>query len=473
MRVAVCLCALLLAMLVGTSPAQDLTPARALELLPPVASPPPTADGRILPVSFYQPAPSNEPCIGLPPPPPISPGDALEPCCPCDPCSQCRCAPCTCPEQPAACLPCPRINLINPSWQLLLTGWLELDMLFNSARPVAPGVPFFLAPGSPVGNSQATFDAHARQTTLFAAFVGPQIGNFKAGGLFAAALFNDAVIADRYGVLPFQAYGDLTNEDWRFAAGLQIDIFAPLFPTVLPFSYLIASGNVGAFRGQLRGERFLHPSDDSQITLTAGLSDPRSTTYTNQILSEDAGWPNIEMRAAWAVGPESQEGLIKKRPFEVGVSTVVGQLRTVFGFNAVIADVWGLAGDLRWRIGERFGLAAEIFTGQGLGTYGAAVLQPVNTVTGQSIHATGGWLELYYYLTECLHSHTGLGIDDPVDSELAATQIAFNRTIFTNLIWDVTRSLRLAGEIAVRKTNYVTFPDNDGVGFQAQAQWRF
>ncbi|MGD9721036.1 MAG: hypothetical protein AB7O59_03160 [Pirellulales bacterium] len=346
-------------------------------------------------------------------------------------------------------------------------------MLFNSARPVAPGVPFFLAPDSPVGNSQATFDAHARQTTLIAAFVGPQIGNFQAGGLVVANLFNDAVILDRYGFLPYQAYGDLRNEDWRFAAGLQQDIFAPLLPTVLPFSYLIASGNVGAFRGQLRAERFLHPSDDSQITLTAGISDPRSTTFTNQILSEDAGWPNVELRTAWAVGPEEQVGALPKRPFEVGLSAVVGQLRTVFGLNPVIANVWGLAGDIRFQINDQLGVAGEVFTGQGLGTYGAAVFQPVNSTTGQAIHATGGWLEIYYYLTECLHSHTGFAIDDPVDSELAPTQIAFNRTIFTNLIWDVTRSFRLAGELTFRKTNYVTFTDNDGVGFQGQAQWKF
>ncbi len=97
----------------------------------------------------------------------------------------------------------------------------------------------------------------------------------------------------------------------------------------------------------------------------------------------------------------------------------------------------------------------------------------MNDVTFQPVHATGGWIELYGYLTGCLHSHTGFAIDDPLDSELSPTQIAFNRTIFTNLIWDVTKSLRLAGELTFRKTNYITLTDNDGIGFQAQTQWRF
>ena len=190
-------------------------------------------------------------------------------------------------------------------------------------------------------------------------------------------------------------------------------------------------------------------------------------------MSEDNGWPNVELRAAWAFGPEQQIDLATQRPFEVGISSVVGQLRTIGVGDPVVADVWGLAGDFRWRINERFGFAGEVYTGQGLGTYGAEVFQSVNTTTFRPVHATGGWCELYFYWTECLHSHTGFGVDDPVDSELAATQIAANQTVFANLIWNVTKSFQLAGEVTHRKTNYLVPLDNDGVGFQGQVQWKF
>ena len=172
-----------------------------------------------------------------------------QPCLDCQ-CPCCHCAPCECPCPPAACLPCPRINLINPCWQLLVGGNITLDMLFNSARPIAPGTPFFLSPNGPF--DQDTFDMHARQTSMFFALVGPEMGEFRSGGLILFNLYNDNVVVDRYGFLPIQAYGELKNETWRFAGGLQTDIFAPLLPTVLPFSYLMASGNVGVFRGQLR-----------------------------------------------------------------------------------------------------------------------------------------------------------------------------------------------------------------------------
>lgn len=401
---------------------------------------------------------------------------------PADTCCDCCCFPCECPLPPAACLPCPRINLLNPSWQLLVTGNFTLDMLGNTARPVAPGTPFFLAPDGPF--DQDTFDIHARQSNLIFALVGPQMGGFQSGGLLFVNLYNDAVIADRYGILPINAYGELKNETWRFAGGLQIDIFAPLLPTVLPFSYLMASGNAGVYRGQLRAERYWYPSDIDQITFTAGISDPTATTVNDSTavtgstaITEDNGWPDIEMRLAWGAGEPQQVGLVPMRPFEVGVSAVIGQIRTtvVAPPSRVIDDVWGLAFDLRWRINERWGVSGELFHGQTLGTYGGGVFQNVNSFTFEPVHATGGWGQLDYYFTPCLHSHFGAGIDNPADSELFLGQVAQNRTIFANLIWDINASLRIAGELTFRDTNYIgpAALDNDGVGVHGQVQLKF
>src|SRR5262249_20058905 len=153
--------------------------------------------------------------------------------------------------------------------------------------------------------------------------------------------------------------------------GLQLDIFNPLNPTVLPLSYLGASGNTGAFRTSARLERYLYLSEDQQITLTAGIGDPVPTTVSNTFrLSEDNGWPNVEGRAAWALGPLTGEGPLAKRPFEFGVSGVVGQIRTsVPTIKQVVASVWGLGTDLRWAVTERFGVQGELFAGQTLGTY--------------------------------------------------------------------------------------------------------
>jgi hypothetical protein len=425
--------------------------------------------------------------IGDNAPPPAPKNEAMcpaeMPCLDC-PCSGCCCWPCECPCPPAPCFPCPRVNLINPCWQLLIGGNVTLDMVFNGARPIAPGTPFFLTPRGPFDDD--TFDMHARQTTLYFAALGPQMGEFRSGGLILFNLYNDSVIADRYGFLPYQAYGELKNETWRFAGGLQADIFAPLLPTVLPFSYLMASGNTGVFRGQLRAERYFYPSADEQISWIAGISEATPTIINDSrivpgspALTEDNGWPNVEIRAAWAVGQPQQVGLEAKRPFEVGISGVVGQARTTLAapLTRVVNDVWGLAADVRWRINDRWGLAGEVFHGQSLGGYGGGVFQSVNTATFASVHATGGWAHVDYYFNPCLHTHVGLAIDDPADSDLFLAQIARNQTTFANFIWDVNQSFRIAGELTYRETNYVgpaaLLRDNDGVGLHGQMQWKF
>lgn len=389
-------------------------------------------------------------------------------------CQRCPHGRCQCPETAQPCQECPRVNNINPAWSLILGGWVTADTLFNSARPIAPGTPFFLTPRGPFEDE--TFDIHARQTSIYLAAKGPKVGDYESGGLIMFNFYNDSIVVDRYGVLPYQAYGELKNECWRFAGGLQMDIFAPVLPTVLPFSFLAASGNTGIYRGQLRAERFYHPAKDRQLTLTVGISDANPTLLNNDVLTEDNGWPNVEVRAAWAAGPLKQVGLAAQRPFEVGVSGVVGQVRTTeiaLMADQVVADVWGVAGDYRWRVAEDWGFAGEFFTGQGLGTYGGGILQTVNSATFEAVETTGGWAEVYYYLNPCVHTHWGYGVDNPSNDDLAAAQVSYNDTIFANLIWDVTQSFRIAFEFTYRQTEYVVLPANDGVGLHSQIQWKF
>ncbi|MCP4890852.1 MAG: hypothetical protein GY904_30175 [Planctomycetaceae bacterium] len=401
----------------------------------------------------------------------------------CDGCSGC-CHSCQCPLPEAPCVDCPRITTLNSNYNISIFGALKLDMLFNSARPVAPGTPFFLAPGSVAGLDQQNFDAHARQSTLAAALSGPQFSGFQAGGLVMAAFYNDAIVVDQYGLLPLQAYGELTSSNCRFAAGLQFDVFNPGAPTVLPFSVLNASGNSGnGFRGQLRVERFFRPADDRQWTLQFALSEPTASTIDPRFrLAEDNGWPNVEGRIAMGCGDLPQTSPDARRPFELGISGLVGQLRTtLLASNQTVADVWGVGVDFYWQITDCIGVTGEFFTGQGLGTYNAGVLQGVNLDTGQAIEASGGWLEIFVYLTPCLHSHLGYGVDDPRDSQVTSPDPAAliplgrtkNQTYFANMIWDVNSTFRVGGELAYRDTDYLGLPDNDGLGFHTQFQWSF
>jgi hypothetical protein len=364
----------------------------------------------------------------------------------------------------------------DPSVKVVLGGAIIADFLFSSARPVAPGTPFFLTSGPLPGFRQSTFDASARQTTVFATISGPEIRGFQTGGQVLGVFYGSSLIQDVWGFLPLEAYAQLKNDKWRLAAGLQSDIFNPLNPTVLPISYLGATGNTGAERGQARIERFLHLSDNSQVTLTAGISDPVPTTVNNAfVVNEDNGWPNVEWRTALALGPLKGEGPEATRPFEIGFSGVIGQMRTTVPLTTqVIANVWGAGVDLHWAICPRFGFQGEAFTGQTLGTYMGSILQNVNSVTFQGIRSSGGWLELYaYILPEILHTHAGYGIDAPLPSDLAPGQPFRNQTWFANIIWDPTKHLQFACEFTYRMTDYTVLPNNQGFGIQGQTQLKF
>lgn len=389
------------------------------------------------------------------------------------------CYSCLCPTPEAPCVDCPRVSTLNPFYNVSVFGTLTADMLFSEARPVSPGTPYFLAPGAIAGRDDNTFDLHGRQSSLGAAFTGPRIGGWQTGGQVLGIFYNDNVLADKYGFLPMLAFGEVRNDDWRFAAGLQFDVFNPLLPTILPFSALSASGNSGnAFRGQVRLERYFNPSKQVQWTVQGALSEPVPTTVDPTFgISEDNGWPNVEGRLALALG--APQGAAAARPFEVGVSGIVGQVRTtpLPPDPQVVADVWGLGADVRWRVSPMFGFAAEYHTGRGLGTYNGGILQMVNVDTLNSIRTSGGWCEAYVYLTPCLHSHWGYGIDDPRDADVTADPLALGRvqndTYFANLLWDANKVCRVGFEFTWRETVYRSLPENSGAGFHSQVRWSF
>jgi hypothetical protein len=301
------------------------------------------------------------------------------------------------------------------------------------------------------------------------------------GAYFLGFIQNDNLTSDAYGFLPFNAYGELKNDQWRFAGGLMRDVFNPANPTLISLLNLYASGNTGSFRGQLRAEHYFKPDDGFQLTSQFALTKPVASVVTDNRIIEDNGWPNIEARMAGGFGAIRElSGGRKLRPIELGVSGLVGQLRntrvtapTSNEPNRSTIDVWGLGLDLQASLTDRFGILGEFFTGSGMGEYNAAIGQSFNSTTLRGVRATGGFAEAYFYFNNQLHLHGGYGIDAPLRQDLSATQILQNQTYFANLVFDAAKGLQISGQIEYRKTDYVTFRTGDGVVFTTQFLWRF
>ena len=350
-------------------------------------------------------------------------------------------------SQPNPWRPQQDLSWTKGDFKITLFGAVRLDAYYNSGRTQGPGMPAFLFPKFAGGFSQHTISMNARNSMVGLLFTGPDIGKFHSGGKIQAVFVdNTNVFADRNGFMLTQAYGELFNKDWRFAAGLQLDVFAPNLPTVLPFT---ADGTpVGnTIKGQLRVERFLKLGSDSQLTLQGAISEPLNSVKTPDIsLDEDNGLPNFEGRIAFGLGKPSRLGLLIQRPVELGFSGVVGQLRRTSlpsePPRRVISTTWGVNLDFRVNFAARYGFKGEVYTGQGLGQMGGGVVQTLDAVTGKAIRSTGGWVEGYVYLTPNLHNHTGIFIDDPNNNDMTALPDTLfgrtrNRVVFNTLLWDL------------------------------------
>ncbi|MFG0331908.1 MAG: hypothetical protein ACF8TS_00975 [Maioricimonas sp. JB049] len=372
--------------------------------------------------------------------------------------------------------------------RLRLAAGLETLAVFSTKRTFPRGVPLLVLPDSPFGLKTNTFSAHARQSYLNATFSGPEVAGFQTGGNVLTFFQNDNLTADDYGLLVYFAYGELKNEDWRFSAGLQQDVFNPVSPTVLYLTKLYSSGNAGSYRGQLRLERCLDVADDLDVVAQFALSDPRSFLVASDLgrLTEDNGWPNVEGRVEFGFGGKTEVRGAAVAPLRVGLSGVVGQLRTSrTGFAPPAAlpprsviDVWGMGVDVQAGFGDRFGFAGEFFYGQGLGDYNAGVLQSFNSMTFDSVRTVGGFSEVYFYCSPTFHVHLGYGIDNPDDADLAQTQIRRNQTYYVTAIWDWSRSFQIGFEVDYRRTDYTQFQPNtflnaDAVVFGTRVLWRF
>jgi hypothetical protein len=377
------------------------------------------------------------------------------------------------------------VSLLSDSTRLEIFVNLSALAVVSTDRPFAAGIPFLLLPESPFGFHTNTFDLHARQTNFGLVFTGPKIKGLTTHGTLLAFIAADNLVADTYGLLPFLAFGELRNEKWRFLAGLNLDVFNPLNPTIIPISVLYGSGNTGEYRGQIRLERYFDPSPDTHFTIQFDIGEPVGSIVTdNRRLLEDNGWPNVELRLAAALGPiKERSGGRTLRSFELGVSGVIGELRTtgiitspgeVESPDRQVVPVQGIGLDLQLALGQRFGLLAEGYLGTGLGEYGGGILQSFNAINFEVIGSSGGFAEVYAYIFGDLHFHAGYGIDDPGNNDLALLQIPRNQTGYASLFWDLSRIVQLSIEGDYRKTNFFRpLRTADGLVFMGQVLFRF
>jgi hypothetical protein len=221
-----------------------------------------------------------------------------------------------------------------------------------------------------------------------------------------------------------------------------------------------------------------------QWSLQAAISQQVINDFVSNpiVIGSDNGVPNFESRIGLGIG-QPVDGI---RPLEFGVSSIVGETRSL-GLVPVITDSHGISLDaslsMNW-----FGLRGEILTGQGLGTYNAAIGQSLNPETLDAIGTTAGWAEVWIKLSDRVQLHFGYGIDDPSDEDLGvfrqdpldpfsvvlAGQRTRNSVAWGNVIWNLNESFDLGFEVSHRETKYVApSQTNDAMIYHFRARLLF
>jgi hypothetical protein len=217
--------------------------------------------------------------------------------------------------------------------------------------------------------------------------------------------------------------------DWAHTsviAGQDSPFFSPLSPTSFAtvaepaFAY---AGNLWVWVPQIRVEHRITTSENSNITLQAGILDgltgePSAPWVRTAQAGEYSRQPGYGSRVAWS-------------------HSLFGQTMTFGAGGYYSHQNWGLgrnidayAGTADWTIpfSKRLSLTGEFFRGRALGGLGGGLYQsalyngyPTNPATSiRGLDAIGGWSQLKFRATSKVEFNAGLGQDNPFASELRA-----------------------------------------------------
>jgi hypothetical protein len=334
-------------------------------------------------------------------------------------------------------------------------GVLWFNMAWESQRTLVGD--YTLLVFSPDDRPGDAFHVNARSTRLGINVSGPRVfclGCAPSGGKVEIDFWGQfAGGENKPGVLLRHAYWEVKDESFRLLGGQTWDVISPLYPGTLLYSVGWGGGNMGYRRAQFRYERYLAFSDFFLVTAQGAVAADLLSELSPALTGDDAGWPVLEGRVAMTIGPRGKGCL----PITVGVSSHFGEQEFLFAAgdpnDDITARTWSLNADVRVPITHRLGVQGEFFTGENLGAYLGGVLQGINTTTGEPIRATGGWVDLWFDWTPCLHSHVGYSIDDPIDRDVTDGRI-YNDFYFANFSYNLTKDFLVGIEYTRWQTLY-------------------
>lgn len=310
-------------------------------------------------------------------------------------------------------------------------GFARLDMAYNDSEANDTQFCMYAISEDTEEADDEDFSLYTRLSRLGFAFDGGDIEEIEAkltGKVEIDFYAFEAAASDSRNELRMRhCYLQLDWDEISVLIGQTWDLASPLFPSVALDTILWNQGNLGDRRPQLRVD--FHPAvGDGTLAVQGAILMPNAVATNDTdgdgvLDGEDSGRPMLQGRLGYTM----------KAPWVQEDKMTIG----VWGINAeeqtddtpgpeTDLDVNGYGLDARLPIFDgKLWVQGEVWQGKNLDDLRGGIGQGVNGTT--EIEARGFWAELGYAPCEHSNLYVGLGVDNPVKSDLAYVNTSRDR----------------------------------------------
>lgn len=362
---------------------------------------------------------------------------------------------------------------VTSKFGIELYGYIKVDGVYTSQDVFTDTVPFYVRPSNG-SNDDYQFNMSAKETRFGAKLNGPEFGGGKLTGLAEFDFYGDfAEVGNRsaYKLRTRQLYINYDYEEWGVLAGKTWQTYISTFPQTINFTYYNLMGQLGMRNTQIRLTREQKIDDDSNLTLKVAFAETAGNDLDGDLINDGAesDIPTVEYLATYSVP------VLTDKPAEFSFSGFYGRERADVNADGHDQDfnAYAVIGGLTFPLTDQLTLKGTIWTGTNLDAAWGGIGQGINPTTGETIDATGGWVQLGYQATEKLKFNLGYSIDDPKDSDLNAGNRSFNTSYLVNAFYSFTPSFILGLEYMRLETGYKDRSDEATNWLQSSLIFKF
>ncbi len=376
---------------------------------------------------------------------------------------------------PAAAAPAPSVAT-GSGVKVQLYGFARLDAVWDSGQ-IYPGNIALWAQPEGAGRNDGEWNLTAGASRLGMNLSGPDTEKMKLSGNIEFDFLSSNSTSEN-NQLPRLRHAYLKAfwpaSDFSIIAGQTWDLVGSLLPFTDDPAIMWDAGNIGGRHPQLRLTKGFKTGNRSRLEIAVAASrtigEKNSVSYDS---GKDAEMPTIQGRISLS-GP----AIVDSKPATIAVSGHYGQEQwdTDFYNTHKTLDTWSCNLELSLPLSQKLLFAGEYFTGANLDDFWGGIGQGVNTIHWKAIRSNGGWAALRYFASPATTFSLGAGIDNPNDNDLAGyskNPRTNNRTIFANVVTQVTPNFILGFQLGEWITDYMNLPDSHAVRAQSSMTYKF